>query len=251
MLRIVGYLMIAFLLLNTGGRFLCAQTVDTVFVGSLPVKDAKLFVGTETFHSYKLENGQKNLTSITRQTITPLQAGVSNAYLIESVHVDTKGDTTLGMLIIKASDFSLIHHKVKATADSAAVTCYGHYLTGWVVLPGQPVRLIDLKTPRPVFPVDGPQPWLVSLLPLREGYSALVPRFNMWRGKEIWSSIKVLGGEMLEHHGQRVDCWKVDAGPMGPPGYRSYRWVEKATGRVLQSVLQGEAGQVEYWTLAE
>ncbi|MCB9087443.1 MAG: hypothetical protein H6628_03915 [Calditrichae bacterium] len=59
MLRIVGYLMIAFLLLNTGGRFLCAQTVDTVFVGSLPVKDAKLFVGTETFHSYKLENGQK------------------------------------------------------------------------------------------------------------------------------------------------------------------------------------------------
>lgn len=247
----MGYAVFAIALSVAAGGLLGAQTVDTVYVGSLPVKDAKLFVGTETFHSYKLENGEKSLTSITRQTITPVQAGVSNAYLIHSLHVGAKGDTTLGMLTIKASDFSLIHHKVKAAADSAAVTSFGRHLTGWVVLPGEPVRLLDLETPRPVFPVDGPQPWLVSLLPLREGYSALVPRFNMWKGKEIWSSIRVLGGEMLEHHGQAVDCWKVDAGPMGPPGYHCYRWVEKSTGRVLKSVLQGEAGQAEYWTIAE
>ncbi|MFQ6114425.1 MAG: hypothetical protein ACE5NG_10135 [bacterium] len=34
-----------------------------------------------------------------------------------------------------------------------------------------------------------------------------------------------------------VECWNVDTGQLGPPGYEPIRWVENSTGRVLQTVI--------------
>jgi hypothetical protein len=120
-------------------------------------------------------------------------------------------------------------------------------LTGWVVLPNQPLILLDRSLDHPVFGVEGQVPWLLPLLPLAAGYRAQVPHFSQWNGGEEWDTVTVVGSERVMLGSQSFDCWKVDTGPLGPPGYRMYRWIEKTSRRVVQSVLRGGASEPQYW----
>lgn len=227
-----------------------SQDVDTVRVGSASLAGASLAEGTTRFESYRLEAGERSPISTTDVAISREPSGAGDVYRIHSVHASAGGDTTVGTIVVRADDFALIHHRVKAAKDSAAVSSTGDHLTGWVVLPGQPTLLIDVALDHPVFPVDGPQPWLVGLLPLRNEYAAAIPRFSQWNGGEVWKEVTVLGSETVEVDGAPVECWTVDMGPLGPPGYRATAWVDKANGQVVQGVLRGEAGQTEYWAIA-
>ena len=47
-----------------------------------------------------------------------------------------------------------------------------------------------------------------------------------------------------------LECWKVDTGELGPPGYRAIRWIDKSSRRIIRTVLKGLPTQPEYWTLA-
>lgn len=224
-----------------------AQPADTLTVGNAAFRTDRLPFGRQVISSFKLENGERQTTSTTGQTISRTMVGSEQAIRIATTHVSSGGDTTRGEILIRARDFGLIHHRVKAKADSAAVSCSDGYLTGWVVLPEQPVKLLDQMLSRPVLPVDGPISWLVCALPLREDYRVTIPRFNQWAGKEVWSEYHVLGSEGVEIAGQLLDCWKVDMGPIGPPGYRAMRWVAKDSGRVVQSVLRSDERELQYW----
>ncbi len=224
-----------------------AQTADTLLAGNEALRADRLPFGLQVISSFKLENGKRQPTSSTEQTIFRTLVGSEQAIRIATTHVSSGGDTTRGEILIRARDFGLIHHRVEAKADSAAVSCSDGYLTGWVVLPEQPVKLLDQMLSRPVLPVDGPMSWLVCALPLREDYRVTIPRFNQWAGKEVWSEYHVLGSEGVEIAGQLLDCWKVDMGPIGPPGYRAMRWVAKDSGRVVQSVLRSDERELQYW----
>jgi hypothetical protein len=150
-------------------------------------------------------------------------------------------------MAIRAKDLSLIFHRVKGARDSAAVSASRNHATAWVVLPNQPVRLFDLTLPAPVFGVEGQIPWLLPLLPLAAGYRAVVPHFSQWEGREAWDSVAVIGTETVSAGGRTYEAWKVDLGPLGPPGYRMTRWIDRRTRRVVQSVLRGSSG-AEYWS---
>ena len=245
-----GRLIVALLTVGTIPGHARAQGVDTVRVGSPSLAGATLTEGTTVFESHILDSGKNTPLSTTEVTVSRRRSGQEDAYVIHSVHASSDGDTTVGTIVVRATDFALLHHRVKAETDSAAVTSTGDHITGWVVLPGEPTRLIDLDLDHPVFPVDGPQPWLVSLLPLREGYAAAIPRFSQWSGGEEWKEVSVLGSETLDVDGMQVDCWVVDMGTLGPPGYRVTGWVDKSDGGVVRGVLRGEAGQPEYWVIA-
>jgi hypothetical protein len=115
-----------------------------------------------------------------------------------------------------------------------------------VVLPDQPVRLLDVPLDGPVFPVDGAAPWLLSALRLTEETLVVIPRFDPWSGAMKEDRVEVLGPETVNFDGDDVTCWKVDAGPLGPPGYRAIRWVHPSTGLILQTALEGPANRPVY-----
>ncbi len=228
-----------------------ARVIDTVRVGSPQLRGAKLRLGTETIHSFMLHEGVKRPISTTTQTIWRGREGGQNVYIVRSIHVGPRGDTTAGTIVVRESDFALIRHKVKGVGDSAAIAFSGAQITGWVVLPEEPIRLLDLRVPEAVFPIEGQIPWLLTVLPFREGFAAAIPHFSEWEGEEVWKNVKVISSEDLQRDRRRVECWKVDTGQLGPPGYRAIRRIEKSTGRILQSVLRGSEGGPEYWSLAE
>ena len=227
-----------------------AQQVDTIRVGSPALRDAALRTGTERIESYRVTGDDRQPTSTTEQTLRRGRAGDRDVYIIRTVHASPDGDTTRSLIVVDASDFRLLHHRVKATHDSAAVTSDGTHVTGWVVLPDTPIRLLDQAVGHAVFPIEGQMPWLFPLLPLNEGYRATIPHFSEWSSGETWSTIGVMGSETVEWNGEGRECWVVDVGEFGPPGYRGTAWVDKETRRILQSALRGPPGRVEYWAYA-
>lgn len=223
-----------------------AQTTDTLFAGSPSLGTVPLATGTDTIRSFTEQEGVRTPSSTTILTIETSVDDGTEVYHVGSLHISD--DTTVTLIVVRKSDFALMHHGVRAPDDSGAVTVAGDRISGWVALPSRPVLLFDLQTDHPVLPVDGPAPWIVRLLPLREDYSAAVPSFSMWTKSERWRTYKVAGSEFVENGGRTFECWKVDGGPLGPPGYISYLWVEKSSRRIVQGALLNPDGGREYWS---
>lgn len=248
-MRQAGCLVLAGLIL--GAPSAAGQAVDTILVGNSAIRANLLPLGTERVESYVLRDGEKTPLSATSRTIRRSQAGDLDVFVIDATHASADGDTTVSSIVIRADDLSLVHQRVKGARDSAAVSVAKGHITGWVVLPEQPVQLLDLELDRPVFPIEGQVPWLFPLLPLESGFAAAIPHFSPWAGGVKWETIAVVASESIDHGGRRVDCWKVDTGPFGPPGYRGFHWIEKGTGRILQSVLTGGENQPAFWAITQ
>lgn len=230
------------------GGPLTAQRVDTVRVGSPSVRAASMPLTSDTVDSYALRAGVRTPVSTTVRTITHEREGPEPVYRIHTLHWAAQGDTSTSTITVRASDLSLVYHRVKASHDSAAVSASRDHLTAWVVLPRQPVLLLDRTLERPVFPVEGQVPWLLPLLPLAPGYRAAIPHFSQWDGREAWMNLEVLADESVTIGARTYRCWKVDTGPLGPPGYRMIRWIDQGSRRVVQSVLRGGGDGPEYWS---
>jgi len=234
-------------LLLTVGR-LGAQGVDTIRVGNPTIAGSLMPLTTDTVDDYVLAGGQRQLTGTTIRSIVMHQERGDRVYEIRTTSSGA-GDTTFSTMVVRVQDLSLIFHRVKAQHDSAAVTVSRDHLTGWVVLPNQPPVLLDRTMDHPVFGVEGQIPWLFPLLPLTAGYRAVVTHFSQWSGAESFSTVAVVASERVTVGRRSFDCWEVDTGFLGPPGYRMYRWVDKQSRRVIQSVLRGAGTGPEYWSL--
>jgi hypothetical protein len=220
-----------------------AQGMDTVRAGSNLVQPGLLAPGTYVHHNYRVDGGVRTLASRTIQAVE----ATPETFVIRTTHA-TSADSSHSLTVVRRADLAMVHHQVRAPLDSTDVTVNGRYLTGWAVLPNTPMQLIGLRLDGPVFPIEGQIPWLMGLLPLGEGYHAAVPQFSEWAARETWGLLEVLAVERITVEGAAYDCWKVDTGPLGPPGYRMTRWIDQATRRVVQSALLGPAGQTEYWS---
>jgi hypothetical protein len=231
------------LLLVTAPAPFRAQQVDTVRAGSGLVRPELLTPGTYALDNYRVDGPQRVLASRTTQSV---EAG-PETFVIRTSHA-TRSDTSYSVTVVRRSDLAMVHHQVRAPRDSTDVTANGEYLTGWTALPGTPPQLIGLRLTHPVFPVEGQIPWLIGLLPLRQGFRAAVPHFSEWDRREEWGHLEVQASEPVRIGDLTFDCWKVDAGALGPPGYRATAWIDKATGRLVQGALRGPAGQTEYWS---
>jgi predicted enzyme related to lactoylglutathione lyase len=240
-----GILAAALMVLGAPGVSPFAGEIDTVRVGSPSLDLSKIPIGTEIMESWRLEDGERVAHTTTRQTIRRETRDGEEVFVVRTVHASGPEDTTIGTIVARARDLALLHHKVKGPEDSAAVSVTSGHLTGWVVLPGQPSRFLDQALERPVFPIEGQMPWILKLLPYEEGYAAVIPHFNEWRGGEVWRTIRVLGSETIEHEGRSVDCWRVDRGELWP-GHRAILWVEKPTHCVLRTEIHVEGEEPPY-----
>ncbi len=226
-----------------------AQAVDTVRVGSASLSPERLVEGDYAIYSYVLAGGDSTPQSTTRQFVTRETRAGLDVFVVRSTHIGVDGDTTVGAITVRARDLALYHHRVKARADSAAVTATDARLTGWVALPGEAPTLLDRELDGPVFPVEGPLPWLFPLLALREGYAAAIPHFSQWRGDVQWRTIRVTGSDRVRVGDSDVDAWRVDGGELFP-GYDVEYWVAKDSRRIVQGVARGAPGAPEYWSRA-
>ncbi|HEX9564162.1 MAG TPA: hypothetical protein VF981_09330 [Gemmatimonadaceae bacterium] len=226
-----------------------AQKVDTVRVGSTSLLPSLLKPGTYVHDNYRVTGGERTFVSRTTQSVAAVGSGELGTFLIRTVH-EAATDTGHSAIVVRQSDLQLVHHQVRARRDSVDVTVNGDYLTGWSVLPQSPPLLIGARLAHRVFPIEGQIPWLMGLLDLKDGYVAAIPHYTEWAGTEAWSRIEVLGSERVPVGDYTFDCWKLDLGPFGPPGYRFTRWVDKRSRRVVQSVLKGADGEPEYWSWA-
>jgi hypothetical protein len=225
-----------------------AQVPDTVRVGSPLLAHAHPTLTSDTVDNYVVTAGTRSLAGTTVRTITRRDDPLEPVFEIRTAHWTVGGDTSHTTMVVRAGDLSLVFHRVKAPRDSAAVTASRGHLTGWVVLPDRPVALLDRTLAHPVFGVEGQVPWLFPLLPLAAGYTAVVQHFSPWDGGERWDSITVVGAERVTIGRRVFDCWKVDVGAVGPPGYRMVRWVDRDSRRVVQSALRGPDAEREYWS---
>ncbi len=224
------------------------QTPEVVLVGSPALRGAGIRLGSDTVDNYVVNGGTRQSTGVTIRTITARQDSLDPVYEIRTLHWSVQGDTGISTMVVRASDLSLVFHRVKGARDSAAVTASRIHLTAWVVLPNQPVRLYDRPLEQPVFGVEGQIPWLFPLLPLAPSYVAVVAHFSQWDGREVLDTVRVTGTERVSIGSRSFDCWRVDLGLLGPPGYRMTRWVDSRTRRVVQSVLRGTGPGPEYWS---
>lgn len=224
-----------------------AQQVDTVRVGSPALRAASLPLGTIAMESFRRADGVDTPISTTLRRITASTRAGEQLYTIHTTHTSIDGDTTEGMIVVRARDFALVHQRVKATRDSAAVTANAGHLTGWVVLPDEPLRLLDQRLERPVFPIEGQIPWLFPLLPLADGYAATIAHFSPWEGGEEWTTIRVIGSERRESGGVAHDCWRVDGGELFP-GFRATYWVDKQTRRLVEGEARGADPEPVFWS---
>jgi len=111
-----------------------AQQPDTIRVGSPSLRGAALAPGSYTIVSVRRAEGKDTPNSTTRITIMRAGTGADEVYLIQSIHASAAGDTTIGAITARASDFALVHHRVKGVHDSTAVAAADGFVTGWVVL---------------------------------------------------------------------------------------------------------------------
>jgi hypothetical protein len=235
--------------------FICNRTSiaqDTLRPGNLILEDVSLPLGSVSFESIKIHQGTR--TPVNKSVLT-IRQGIEEgvpAYEVTILHQAAgRGDSALTTIVVRWHDLALLRHKVNASRDSAAVLYSHGFPSGWVVLPDKPILLIDRKISQPVFPVDRPVPWLLGSLPLKENFRAVLSRYSMWQDREVFDEIHVLGSETLKRNGKNIECWKVDNGPFAIPGYRAFRWVEKQSKKVVQTVLRGNDDQPEYWTFSD
>lgn len=218
---------------------------DTIRVGHPALAGAAPVPGTFTIENHRRADGEDRLVSTTRQTIRRERVGGTDAWVIETLHAS--GDTTRSAITVRAEDLSLIHHRVTGALDSTAVAVGDLHLTGWVVLPDTPIRLLDRRLEAPVFPVEGQVPWLFPLLPMDLGYEATIPHFNQWQDGLAWKTIRVTGSERLTIDGNGVDCWVVDGGELFR-GYDVTYWVDRVTRRIVRGIARGSADGPEFWS---
>jgi len=241
------YVLIAWMALGGSEAQLGAQSVDTVFVGSPSLRAVQLEFGTSRVESFTRSGSVDTPTSVTTRRVERGTRGALQVVVMETEHVGPEGDSTWSTLVLRGDDLSLLHHRVKAQRDSAAVSANDDAISGWVVLPDEPIRLIDLPLERRVFPVEGQIPWLFPLLPLADGYAAAVPHFSQWEGREEWAALRVVGSERVAVGAEMRDCWLVDGGELFP-GFSATYWVDKENRRILQGVARGAAGGPEFWS---
>jgi len=210
------------------------QEPDSVVTPQAHVLDGTLLrPSIDSIRSWRVENGARTLTSTSTRTVERAASG----WLMVIDHRSANSpDRTVDSTLVADSDLRMLRKSVRATTDSALVVFEEGRVRGWAVPPGEELGRIEADIGRPVFPDDGLLPWLWTLLPLREGYSARIETIGTWDGELHSVGFTVIGSETIEHRGSTVDCWVVSSDRLEKWGIHGKSWVAQDSRRFLKSL---------------
>lgn len=207
----------------------------------------KIRIGSDTLVVFKIKNGERLKISENVITITVDETGASYKITTQNIPAASDNVTTV-TATIDFNDLHLKKMKLEAKTDSGYAEFRDLRFRGWSQMPNEKMKTIDFEFTDLPFLNDGNTPWIAGLIPMKENKVFVMPVFSLFANVIKYTEYKVHNLETIESGNRRFVCWKVDAGHVGPPGYTSYHWYEKDTGRLIQYELSKPGESLKFLT---
>jgi hypothetical protein len=210
---------------------------DTVRAGAASLQALVLPVGVDSSDTYMLRNGERRLlvTYVEEVTRTP------DGYLIVGRNVRPNGATvSLDSVAVAPGTLAPVWHADSTRGGRTRVRFAGGRMRGSVVDSAGARTEIDSVVPAGVYDYSMASR-VVNLLPLRAGYTVVLPTYDIHRGPQF-TRVSVLGEEDVEVRGRRVPTWKVE---MDYGRFKATRWIHRDTRRDVRTAVENGGMQME------
>jgi hypothetical protein len=239
-----GLLVLAVPLVSVQAQDVASSGVDSIYSMSGKFKRSEISIATDSFIDYRIEGDFKNKISENVYSVEKVKVGKQNCYRVTSVNIPVaSNNVTTVEALIDYNDLHLIDMRLSARTDSGYVAFSRDRFKGWSQLPKEERKVFDFRYDRSALLPATNAPWLPGLLLRSASGRFALPYFAMFRNEVNWKVYNPLEKEDVVIHDKVYHCTKVDAGPIGPPGYTSFQWFDKK-GRLIKSELQKEGSSV-------
>ena len=239
-----------FLILLMGCSRLTAQYPfprDTIRSLADRFNRTKIRIGSDTLVTFKVKDGVRS--KISDNIITIAASQDNKFYKITTQNIPTGNDNvTTVHALIDFDDLHLIQIKLEAKTDSGYAEFRDRHVTGWSRLPKENLKTIDFQSNDEPFLNDGNTPWFAGLFPMEKNKIVVVPEFVLFTNTIKYVEYTAIKQETIETEYGGFECWKLNAGHVGPPGYTSYHWYEKNTGRLIRYELSKPGESLKFVT---
>ena len=173
--------------------------------------------------------------------VAPSSLGARPVYLVTMNYSGGSSERLFqsDTLAVDGATLAPLWRHFHARTDSASIVYSGRHATGWALQNGRNVA-VDRQLSDNAFDAAVVR-WIVPLLPLVSGYQATITAFNMWKNAENASTISVTGTEVVQVRDKKYDAWILAS----TTGLR--RWVDRATGVIVQAHSEGTLGGRGAW----
>jgi hypothetical protein len=221
---------------------------DTVYSMAGKFKRSKIHFGTDTLVEYREAKGQRTINAKNIRTILKVVINNKKYYKVTTLNIPatTENKTTV-IALLDYNDLHIIKMQLNAKTDSGYVEFSNKRFTGWSQMPKEERKMIDLEYDGfPLVTANAGIQWIVGLLPMKENKKFALSHFALFANIVKWKSYTVLNKETLLIDNRPYVCWKINAGPIGPPGFESYQWFEIKTGRLIKTELSKEGAETKF-----
>ena len=226
--------------------------VDSIHSLSRAFKRVKIKLGTDTLIDYRVVGQTVKLNSKNVRTISKIKLNGKPYYKVVTMNIpifkinSTQHSTTTVISIIDYDDLHLIYSKLTAKTDSAEVQFDDKCFKGWSHLPGESKKEFDFPFAGTALSADANTAWIPGLFVKKESTKFALPYFAMFTNKVKWKVYTVTGKEHITIGSKVYRCWRINAGPQGPPGYTSFHWYTRKNGKFIKSELSKEGADLKF-----
>jgi hypothetical protein len=213
-----------------------APRADTLRAGAAPRRALRLASGVDSSDTYVLRAGQRRLV----MTYVEETASTPDGYLIVGRNVRPDGTVaSLDSVVVARGTLAPVRHSDVTPAGRTDVRFTAGRMRGALVDSTGTRRAIDAPVPAGVYDYSMASR-VVNLLPLRVGYRAVLPSYDIHRGAQF-TRVGVLAAEDVEVRGRRVPAWKVE---MDYGRFKATRWIDRGTRRDLRTTVNTGATEL-------
>jgi hypothetical protein len=197
---------------------------------------------------YKEVKGVRTKNAENKRTIEKIIFSNLNYYRVTTVNIPANSENiTTVIALLNYTDLHIIKMQLNASTDSGYVEYSNKHFTGWSQMPKEERKNIDIIYDGfPLVTSDAGIQWIAGLVTMKKNKKFTLPHFVLFANTVKWKSYVVLQKEKITIANGEFRCWKVNAGPMGPPGFISYQWFERKTGRLIKTELSKEGSETKF-----
>jgi hypothetical protein len=202
---------------------------DTLRAGSPPLANLSLPTGIDSSDTYAVRNGERRHVVTYVEEITRTKEG----YLVVGRNTRPNGVVlSLDSVAVTEKTLEPLWHSDSARTGRMQVRFAGGRMRGTAVDSAGVRVAVDSAVPAGVYDYSVASR-IVNLLPLRTGYSAVMPSYDIHRGPQF-TRVAVLGEEDVTVRGAAAPAWKVE---LDYGRFRATRWIHRTTREDLRTVV--------------
>lgn len=216
-----------------------AQGAPPDTAGAASLGPLTLPVGVDTSLTYAMRGGERVLMVTYIESVSTTPEG----YLIVGRNVRPNGALlTLDSLVVARGTLAPVSHTDTTPTGRTRVRFAAGRMRGTADSGGRSTA-IDRAVPAGLYDYSMASR-LVNLLPLRAGYSTVVPTYDIHRGPQF-NRVTVLADETLDVRGSPAPAWKLE---IDYGRFKATRWIHRDTRKDLRTVVNagGTEMVVEY-----